>query len=330
MTETPATPTPDTPSASDPADATDTVEGVGAQATAVPALSGEGRISPGIAAAAPALGPLAGLPGTWTGAGFNVIWRPKHGTDDHFLQLNLTHEHLVFNAIGGLVPNRGLKQGDIEISGVRYLQQISDGSEFPPPTGGGALHIEPGFWLNVPATTAPKAPASIVRLASIPHGTSVLAQGVAQQIAGLPPISPVDITPFTIGNVQEKVPFPGESTLTHPSALRNKPLAHGITQRLVNNPNVLLSDRLAGQTIVQTTVLHVQTRVIDKGGIRNIPFLESNAAARLLDAIFRIERVKHPDGTTFLQLQYTQQLVLDFNGLSWPHVSVANLVLTGA
>jgi hypothetical protein len=27
----------------------------------------------------------------------------------------------------------------------------------------------------------------------------------------------------------------------------------------------------------------------------------------------------------FLQLQYTQTVLLNFNGLSWPHVSVATL-----
>src|SRR5664279_5221671 len=107
MTETPA-PTAPVPDPVEPAAGSDT--------TPSPPLAGDGRISPGIAASAQALGPLALLPGTWTGTGFNVIWRPKHGTDDHFLQLNLTREHLVFNSIGGLVPNRGLRQGDIEIS----------------------------------------------------------------------------------------------------------------------------------------------------------------------------------------------------------------------
>lgn len=299
-------------------------------ATPLPDADGAGRMSPGIAAAAADLGPLAALPGTWTGSGFNTIWRPKQGSDDHFLQLNLTHESLVFNSIGGLVPNRGFAQGDINITGVRYLQQISDGSNLPPPAGGGALHIEPGFWLFVPATTAPREPATIVRIGSIPHGTSVLAQGVPQQIAGPPPIPPVDITPFTVGHPDQRIPFPGESTLSNKTALRNKPLAQGITQRLVNNPNVLLSDRLAGQHVVHTTVLHVQTSVIDDGGIRDIPFLRPNAAARDLRATFRIETVTHPNGSTFLQLQYTQQLLLNFNGLSWPHISVANLVLTGA
>ena len=218
----------------------------------------------------PRAGPIGGLPGTWTGHGFNLIWRPKHGADDHFLQLNLTTEHLVFNTIGGLVPNRGFAQGDIELTGVRYLQQIADNSGFPPPQGGGALHIEPGFWLSVPATTAPKEPATVVRMGSIPHGTTIFAQGAAQHIAGAPHIPAIDITPFTIGKPQQKVPFPNESTLTHRSALRTSPLPAGITQRLVTDPNLLLSDRLAHQHVLNTTVLSVSTPVITNGGIRDI------------------------------------------------------------
>jgi hypothetical protein len=60
-----------------------------------------------------ALGPLAELPGTWTGKGFNVIWRPFQGgppNQDHFLELNLTEETLTFEEIPGAIPNRGLRQ----------------------------------------------------------------------------------------------------------------------------------------------------------------------------------------------------------------------------
>jgi hypothetical protein len=75
-----------------------------------------------------------------------------------------TDEDLTFNAIGGPIPNRGFAQHDIELFGVRYLQQISDRDT------GGAIHIEPGIWLNVPATTSPHREATVVRLATIPHG----------------------------------------------------------------------------------------------------------------------------------------------------------------
>jgi hypothetical protein len=68
------------------------------------------------------------------------------------------------------------------ISRVPYLQQISDGSDSPPPVGGGALHAEPGFFVSVPAATAPQSPVTVVRIGSILHGTSILAQGSAEQI----------------------------------------------------------------------------------------------------------------------------------------------------
>jgi hypothetical protein len=292
--------------------------------------NGAGRISPGIAASIPALDALGTLPGTWTGTGFNVIWRPRPDpADDHFLQLNLTQETLAFQSIGGLVPNRGLVQDDINLTGLRYLQQIHDGSGFVPPAGGGALHIEPGFWLSVPATTAPAAAASIVRLGSIPHGNAVLAAGSSFEVGGPPVIPPVRITPFQIGAPKKKVPFPAESTLTNPSIFRSAPLPPAITQKLVNNPNRFLTERLAAQTVTHTTTITVSTDG-PSSGLENIAFLGQNADAVDLTATFWIETVKEADGSEFLQLQYTQKLLLNFNGLSWPHVSVANLILTGA
>ena len=74
------------------------------------------------------LGALAGLAGKWSGAGFNVIWRPFHepATQDRFLELNVTSEQLEFDPVSGAIPNRGLLQGDIEMFGLTYLQQISD------------------------------------------------------------------------------------------------------------------------------------------------------------------------------------------------------------
>jgi hypothetical protein len=54
------------------------------------------------------LGPLQDLPGTWTGRGFNVIWRPNSTPgQDRFLELNLTDETLQFEEIKGEIPNRG-------------------------------------------------------------------------------------------------------------------------------------------------------------------------------------------------------------------------------
>ena len=50
-----------------------------------------------------------------------------------------------------------------------------------------------------------------------------------------------------------------------------------------------------------------------------------NAQAVTIDALFWIETVKEADGKIKLLLQYSQTVLLNFNGLSWPHVSVATL-----
>jgi hypothetical protein len=52
-----------------------------------------------------------------------------------------------------------------------------------------------------------------------------------------------------------------------------------------------------------------------------------------MDATFWIEEIagggRGDDKGGRLQLQYTQLVLLNFNGLSWPHVSVATLVKEG-
>ena len=125
------------------------------------------------------LGPLAALGGEWGGTGFNVIWRPNHTPgQDRFLELNLTEDSINFTAISGAIPNRGLLQPDINMFGLTYMQQISDANL------NAGLHIEPGIWAVVPKTTDPAEGATVVRMASIPHGTTILGQGTATTKAG--------------------------------------------------------------------------------------------------------------------------------------------------
>lgn len=132
------------------------------------------------------LGLLAALAGTWKGHGFNLIARPDfHDKTDLYLQLNHTRETLIFDPIGSPVPNRGFGQDDISLFGLTYLQKISDaGSD-------GALHIEPGIWITQPNTTFPAesipGPAQLVaRMGTIPHGNSLLAEGIAEPFTGTP------------------------------------------------------------------------------------------------------------------------------------------------
>jgi len=277
------------------------------------------------------LGLLAGLSGRWVGKGFNAIWRPNTLTSgqDRFLELNLTDETLEFVPIPGGIPNRGLLQPDIQMAGLRYLQQISD-ANFQPPNNG--LHVEPGLWLNIPATTNPAVSASIARLASIPHGTTVLAQGLASLAVGPPVIPAINLNPFSIGNPPGPSPFPEQNLATQTNFRTSGQGLTGITQATVDNPNSVLDLALQGPTIVSTVTLQVSSSdlPVEGGGTDNTAFLVGGAAgpnanAALVSSTFWLETVQGlPD---FQQLQYSQTVLLNFNGLSWPHVSVATLKL---
>jgi hypothetical protein len=278
------------------------------------------------------LGPLAELPGTWKGTGFNTIWRPHHQQQDRFLELNLTTETLVFTKINGAIPNRGLLMHDINMFGVTYMQQISETSS------GVGLHIEPGIWVNVPPTTNPSEPATVVRMASIPHGTVILAQGISQVVPGGPPNIPSnDIIPFPIGGTPTdfataEQDFP-ELNLSNPTAFRHA--SPGVTQAMVRNPNSVLESAIQGKPMKSRTFIHISTThhpVQGGGGTANTAFLASsnppggNAKAVEVDATFWIETLPGGAGQPdILQLQYSQLVQLDFNGLRWPHVTVATL-----
>ena len=294
------------------------------------------------------LGPLRGFVAhhqkrSWRGRGFNLIWRPNFGnasgSQDFFLELNLTDETLEFTDITGTgIANRGLLQKDIALGGLAYLQQIDDRFD------NSHQHFEPGVWANVPDTENPSEPTTVVRMGSIPHGTTINLQGKGFT-APQPLFDNVSITPFTIGSPDDGttglVHF-SEEDLTRPSTSRtpNSQVA-SLTPQQLTNPNLFLSQAIAGQTILSTTVLAISSdssapnSVPDAGGgTGNIAFLTGkgtppaggpNANTLRVTATFWIERVRDKDGREFDQLQYTQRVLLNFNGLSWPHITVATL-----
>ncbi|MDQ6777978.1 MAG: heme-binding protein [Actinomycetota bacterium] len=295
------------------------------------------------------LGPLTELPGpgtlagTWVGHGFNTIWRPHRAStgQDRFLELNRTDEKLVFTRINGPIPNRGLAMPDIDMFGVTYLQQINEAGH---PTQG--LHIEPGIWAHVPQTSDPTEPPTVVRMASIPHGTVILAQGIFQPVPGGPQIIPDNnILPFFFGSpppangafhsVAQTFP---ELDLSIPTQFRS--LSPGVTQDMIKNPNLVLQEALAnslqGTTMKSRTFLHVSTTgqlIKGGGGTANTAFLASshnppggNARSAHVEATFWIETIAGTGGNPDThQLQYTQLVMLDFNGIHWPHVTVGTL-----
>jgi hypothetical protein len=336
-------------------------------------------------AVAPGLGPLAAFTGTFTGHGFNTIFRPNLGSptplpvapvppNDNVLELNLTAETLSFSAPLGSVPNRGEVQPDIFLNGVPYLQSITDITTPTTPVG---IHLEPGLWMSVPLTTSPAEGGSFVRMASIPHGTTICAQGTAQTFRGKPDIPAVSITPAGAGRFPSQTAAAG-NTWRIPQNLEPFITAGTITQAILDDPNTVLRNVLAGQTILSTTAISIATDPASPlfgGGTDNIAFLLGNAAAAgpnaqtaSMSATFWIETVEHfiivppfvpgqpplrfpaeiadanQSVPTFLidppipitqprrivvtstQIQYTQTVILNFNGLAWPHVSVATLV----
>jgi hypothetical protein len=338
----------------------------------------------------PSLGPLSTFTGTFHGSGFNAIFRPDLGTptqlpvpvdgSDNLLELNLTQETLSFSPSLGSVPNRGEVQPDIFLNGVPYLQVINDVTVPSQPVG---IHFEPGLWMAVPATTDPAEAPIVLRMASIPHGTTIQAQGTSSTISGKPDIAAVDMTPFAIGDPGNRIAFPSQTasnkdTARIPQDLTSFIAAGTITQAMLTDPNTLLRGHIASQTITSTTIISISTdpaAPLFGGGTDNIAFLLGNSSASApnadavqMQAVFWLEtveftievpvfepgqpplvipaetgaagqpvpeflvdppvRVTAPRSITVTvpQIQYSQQVLLNFNGLSWPHVSVATLV----
>ncbi len=282
----------------------------------------------------PPLGVLSHFAGTFAGSGFNTIFRPNSAPptttnfpnpvtpppptppSENVLELNLTKETLSFSSSLGNVPNRGLEsQNDIFLNGVPYVQAISDVTNLETGKGDGkptAIHFEPGLWMHIPATTTrPVLANSLVRMASIPHGTTIDAQSLepTTSIKGPPNIPPVSITPFVIGSSPPHLITFASQTASSPDTPRipqdlTKFMAAGtITQDILNDPNTVLRNAITGQTITETIFFTVSTAPQPPefgGGTDNIAFLlgdptstNPNANAVKMTATFWIETVEH-------------------------------------
>ncbi len=347
-----------------------------------------------VAPANPPLGPLQAFAGTFHGKGFNTIFRPESSqtptklpvqvTDDNLLELNLTAETLSFSPSLGSVPNRGEVQGDTFLNGVPYLQVIADVTTPGPSV---TIHVEPGLWMIVQKTTDPAEPGTLVRMASIPHGTTIMAQGGTSLLKGpvnmKAAIPAIDITPFTTGQPASKISFASqaagnEKTVRIPQNLASFVAAGTITQAMLTDPATFIRNHSQNQTVTSAVKVTISTqpgKPLFGGGVSNIAFLlgdaqaaAPNAQALKMDATFWIETVEYtiavpvtkagqPPLTiaaeptaggapvpsflvdppapvtaprtikaTATQIQYAQQVFLNFNGLTWPHASVATLV----
>lgn len=291
------------------------------------------------------LGPLEELPGTWVGKGFNIVSLPDFQGGTKFrVMVNSTIETFTFKEIGGPIPNRGNIQPDIFFLGLQYLQEVTDAETME------GIHLEPGLFIFLPKNDVQKTE-SVVRMSTIPHGDSVLAQGPAFTVNGGPIIDKTDSLPFTVDpNTGARI---NDSSTPYLLPFQQTPLPAGIPEGSILDPNNVLlkanQDLIdSGKKIVKTIVFQVDAAPVggingtplkpspgSTGGIVNIPFVVSNANANSMSAIFWIEFVQDSDGSQFLQLQYTQTVILDFPvkgpdgkmvDIKWPHISVATLI----
>ena len=128
---------------------------------------------------------------------------------------------LNFVPISSPIPNRGDLVNYIELAGLTYLQKVTD------LVTGGALHIEPGIWVNItpPAADAPpgtaSAPQNVARMGTIPHGNSLLAQGTAILVPNLPDntFNPDAVAPANTAlfGVNAPMPVPERSAGSRPT-----------------------------------------------------------------------------------------------------------------
>lgn len=294
----------------------------------------------------PGLGPLGLLPGVWSnlpdlpGRGWNMIALPfatRPGSPlDYRLLLNQYNEELEFFLVDKGVPNRGVQrdgattiQTDQLVVTIDYEQDIHQiaAEDFPVSGKAGnadlAIHHEPGLWLHM--LDQVQDGLDIARLATIPHGDSVLALGRSRTFDGPPKIPAVNGLP--IGVNQDLT-----SAYLEPYKHFHDTLFKNLFDPTI--PHKLLEGANADVTIKRTTQLEVDT-TIQSGGIVNIPFIVKQANATRMKSTFWIEELeeKDADGRPRLRLQYLQIVSLEFfdrvDGLpgliEWPHVSINTL-----
>lgn len=317
-----------------------------ARRTIVPATSGD-----------PELGQLALLPGTWAnlpglpGRGWNLIALPfkqpgsttnPNPPSDFRLLLNQFNETLTFSGVDRHVPNRGAAQtllfdADQHLAALQYIQHIDQiaATDFPStpdtpdtPKAPAAIHHEPGLLLHMQTQT--EGGPGYARLATIPHGDSVMALGTALAFDGPPDIDragdfsalPVGVNPDVDHN-----PYLAPYKVFRDAKFKN-----------LFDPTDPLALLKAGMpaNIKRTTVLTFDTTLLT-GGIHNIPFVVRQANATAMRAVFWIEELDAPaeGGVPQIVLQYAQKVMLDFfhapgapgSLIRWPHISINTMKL---
>lgn len=228
---------------------------------------------------------------------------------DDLLELNLTHEIWTFpRADLGEIPNRaakpnnfdtpkeGLPRKDIFLRGIPYTQivrevtdtSIDKGTRVPVDRLGKSndkekqklisdIHFEPGLLVYVEGSTPVSEDATICRMASIPHGTTINAQGAKEVVTNgplKPKIPKAFPKPFPDSN-GSVLNFPQfdvtkSNTTRLPQDLDpfiGKNSIESITDAMVQDPNELIRQHNVNKVftqVIQFTVATTPTQPLDK------------------------------------------------------------------
>jgi hypothetical protein len=111
-------------------------------------------------------------------------------------------------------------------------------------------------------------------LASIPHGTTIVAQGTASSGAKPPSIQDIGMTPFHIGQPGATQPFPEQQLTSKTSFRTSGDGLKGITRAMLGNPNSVLTAEQAKQHVTSTTKVTTGDVQVPGGGTANTAFLK--------------------------------------------------------
>lgn len=293
------------------------------------------------------------LEGTWISKdkGWNLIALPFKDLSALFsyrVLMNQYAESLTFKLADTCIPNRGITpdnngKTDQLLNAVDYEQLVcqlaaedSPVSNLRAPNDKG-IHHEPGLFLQIlnPELTHKGNELTVARLATNPHGNSVLAMGTVEVFNGPPTIPDLNALPVRVNqDIEDKrylAPYKHfeDSPFFGTFSPSDVPEFPGF---FPTNANAILRFDNPGSRVKRTTRLHFDTK-LSTGGIISIPFIIREANATEMVATFWIMELEREDKSAPIEfmMQYSQTVFLDFVGPSnqlvrWPHVSINTLI----